>query len=834
MKRKDITYLIILILTGLMIILVTVGPNNIYGSETDWLSQHWALPEYFRTLFYKTGNLFPNFAPNLGAGQNIYNFSYYGLLNPIILIAYLLPFVKMIDYIIISSIIIVLLSAVLFYKWLKNNRYSSQIAFISAFVFMLANPIIFHSHRHIMFINYIPFIILGLMGIDKYFNSNKKWLLILSVFLLIMTSYFYSVGGLITIGLYGIYKMFADSIDVKSFVFRLLKMIGVMLVGVLMAGILLMPTIGIIVNGRGQAINNINVASLFLPKINDDSLLYTPYSLGLTAISVVGLIHGYFSKSKKTILLSLMLSIIFFVPLFVYLLNGMLYVRYKVLIPFAPLIGLLIAKFLKRVFEENVSLVPLVFGSLIVGMINFKVNQETLVYFLDILILFISLFSYYRFKKETLIIIPIIVVALINSFSANVNESFVTRERYKNEFNNSKQELINKTIESDFNYYRFNNLDATLSTSNKIYHPNYFQTSLYSSTYNNDYNEFYYEVFKNAIPYRNRVITAQSSNILFQTLMGVKYLGTSGTEPIGYELINGNSEFKIYKNESVFPLAYATNKIMNIDDYNKLEYPYNLEPLLTGVVANDNTNYTFYSKIKKIELDYFSKIGNNIEIEKNDGNYYITASKKDYIDLDVTNLKKDQILIIKFDLLNNPRCSSGDIVININGVRNVLTCREWIYHNRNYSFEYVISSNDIIDNLKIEFAKGIYEISKVETYILDYNEIKGINNEIDQMEIDMNKTQGDYLYGNIKVSNNGYFVTTIPYDEGFTITLNGKEVIPEVVNEVFLGFPVEKGNYKVVIKYESPLFKEGVFISGIGIISYIGIIIFDNRKKSCK
>lgn len=56
MKRKDITYLIILILTGLMIILGTVGPNNIYGSETDWLSQHWALPEYFRTLFYKTGN----------------------------------------------------------------------------------------------------------------------------------------------------------------------------------------------------------------------------------------------------------------------------------------------------------------------------------------------------------------------------------------------------------------------------------------------------------------------------------------------------------------------------------------------------------------------------------------------------------------------------------------------------------------------------------------------------------------------------------------------------------------------------------------------------------
>ena len=48
-------------------------------------------------LFYDTKDLFPNFAANLGAGENIYNFSYYGLYSPIILFSYLLPFVQLQD-----------------------------------------------------------------------------------------------------------------------------------------------------------------------------------------------------------------------------------------------------------------------------------------------------------------------------------------------------------------------------------------------------------------------------------------------------------------------------------------------------------------------------------------------------------------------------------------------------------------------------------------------------------------------------------------------------------------------------------------------------------------
>ena len=89
-------YIPYLLLTGLTLFFcrMFVGRYGIFGAKVDWLSQHSVLPDYFRQQFYATGKLFPEFAANLGGGQNIYHFAYYGLYSPLILPSYLLPFVK--------------------------------------------------------------------------------------------------------------------------------------------------------------------------------------------------------------------------------------------------------------------------------------------------------------------------------------------------------------------------------------------------------------------------------------------------------------------------------------------------------------------------------------------------------------------------------------------------------------------------------------------------------------------------------------------------------------------------------------------------------------------
>ena len=87
-KKKDFLAILFYIITYILIYTCITKNNYIFASKIDFSIQHYVIPEYFRNLFYQTKDIFPDFAPNLGSGQNIYYLSYYGLLNPIIIISY--------------------------------------------------------------------------------------------------------------------------------------------------------------------------------------------------------------------------------------------------------------------------------------------------------------------------------------------------------------------------------------------------------------------------------------------------------------------------------------------------------------------------------------------------------------------------------------------------------------------------------------------------------------------------------------------------------------------------------------------------------------------------
>ena len=162
----------------------------------------------------------------------------------------------------------------------------------------------------------------------------------------------------------------------------------------------------------------------------------------------------------------------------------------------------------------------------------------------------------------------------------------------------------------------------------------------------------------------------------------------------------------------------------------------------------------------------------------------------------------------------------------INGITNLLTCETWEYPNENELFHYVISGESL-DTLNIEISKGTYEITDIEVYMLDYDLINDIN-DITPFNIKNISDKG--LKGDIKVSSDGYFITTIPYDEGFTIKVNNKLVKPEIVNKAFLGFKLEKGDYQINIYYKAPLFEVGKIITMLSSIIFCALIITEIKK----
>ena len=373
MKRKDSLFYFFIVSYGLLFVLLLMENNYVFGSKVDWFSQHTVISDYFRKIFYETGSFIPNFVFNLGSGQNIYNFSYYGLLSPIILISYFFPFLEMDIYVMIASVILYILSGIVCFKFLKCNKFSRNKCFFGSLILLTLSPITFHFHRHIMFVWYIPFLLLAFMGVDRYLKKFKSDLLMISIFLIIMTNYYYGFCSIITILVYGIYKM----LEFKQFCFsNILKASIRVIIPIVMASIILLPTIYVILNGSRGGMSSVSLLNLFLPDFSE--VFYDPYSMGLIGLFLISAI-GIMSTKKKNIAnmyLGISLLIFSMVPIFMYVMNGFLYVRGKVLIPFCVLYIYSFLKFIDYLVSSRINIKRFFLSTLLFVVLILMLNYE--------------------------------------------------------------------------------------------------------------------------------------------------------------------------------------------------------------------------------------------------------------------------------------------------------------------------------------------------------------------------------------------------------------------------------------------------------------------------
>ena len=830
--KNDIISVLTLIIISLVIVLILVNFTNFFGSKVDWLSQHIMFPDYLRKLFYDTGDFFPNFAFNLGGGQNIYNISYYGLFNPIILISYLLPFVSMITYIQFSMIVCLIVSIIFMYYFLRR-RFDSKISFVSTLLFLTAGCFIFHLHRHIMFVDYMPFLLMALIGVDKYFDKKKISLLVISIFLMILTSYYFSVVGLVCVLLYGIFRYIEDKknekITVKDFFKEGFKYLFIMFIPVLISCVLLLPTASALLSGRTATNKDISLLELLIPNFDISNTLYSAYSLGLSAIFIIALIYGIVAKKREVKVISIIFSILLVFPIFDYIFNGGMYLNGKAFIPLLPLAILLISYFLKNVFNNKSKLKISIFISLIIAVINllvfvYKSEYLCLLFVVDMVLLVIIILISLKFKKKMILYAYLGILSLIIVIPTNFSDIFVTKEFYDTLDYEETSSKVKQVLDNDNSFYRMSDQSVKLDKSNYIYDVDYYTGSIYSSLSNSYYKDFYNNLINNEFIYRSYGMLTGNNNIFYNFYMGNKYLLNSSNNMLGYERVSDG----IYRNEDVLPIGYSTSKIMSLDEYKSLNYFEKLDAYLNYAIVDGDYSDSYVKKVREYVPDYNVLESKNLSIEEDNGKYFIKASKDNKLVVKLNNVSDSDILLLRFKMLYDNKCSEDDSYITINGVSNKLSCRRWKYHNNNYKFEYSLSG----DTLEITFSEGKFRLTDFDMALYDYNDLVSINDEISPFVIDRDKTKGDVIEGNIDVKDDGYFKLSIPYDKGFEIYVDGKKTSYGVVNKSFIGFKIDEGNHDIRIVYTSPLFKEGLVISGVGLVLFVGTGVYYRKKKS--
>ena len=824
------------------------GRYGVFGSKVDWISQHSVLPDYFRQQFYNTGQLFPEFAANIGGGQNIYNFAYYGLYSPVVLISYFLPFVKMSDYMMAVGVISLLAAVLLFYKWLLRRGITSRLSFLTALLFLLSGPMIYHSYNQIMFVNYMPFLCLAFLGVDRYFEKQKAGLYTISVFLMILTSFYFSIGGMFALVLYGIYRYsegkekLGENIKILGFVSDGFRFLLPMLTAVLMSAVLLVPTAMALVGGR-EGGHKTALSALLIPEIPIFRVVYTPYGIGLTTLAITVLITGLTYQKLYEKFLHIACIVILTVPLFAYLLNGGLYIRDKVMIPFLPLLCYLIATYLEKQKRREISFwagaLPFLLTIVLVymGREQGKYSEYLDWVLVDALVMLVCYPIFYWKKFDwVLIVVPIGFLALYGVVLHKSADKMIEPAFYEEVTNKQIRTEIEELTEKENGFYRMEQSGTTSENAanlNRIWNMQQYVSSIYSSSYNPAYQKFRTETFLVEQPFRNVLMQSVTENPIYQKLMGIKYI-LSEQEITGYQQEKKVGDVTVYKNEEVLPIAYVTNQMISEKAYEDLAFPYSQLAFLrfaVGKSVNDtgNPKEVLNSQVKETGAEI--PIEDTQAIEKVEDGYHIKSKEIQNVKLKISEeAQKEEILFVQFELKNYKR--SKDVSVWLAGVKNKLSAGSHIYYNGNTTFTYAVNLKAGQTEVNLGLGAGNYEIRNLRCYIGNTDEsLKTLCQS--EFRVDKAQTKGNRIVGSVDGVKDGYLITSIPYDEHFEVKIDGKDVKYEKVNTAFLGVKMPDGTHEVEIVYHAPGLKMGKVLSVTGLLLLAGMMLW-NKKKAYK
>ena len=72
---------------------------------------------------------------------------------------------------------------------------------------------------------------------------------------------------------------------------------------------------------------------------------------------------------------------------------------------------------------------------------------------------------------------------------------------------------------------------------------------------------------------------------------------------------------------------------------------------------------------------------------------------------------------------------------------------------------------------------------------------------------------------------------SIPYEDGWTLYVDGKETDIEILYDTFMGATLSEGEHEIELVYHVPGLKIGAIISGISLALTITYLYFERKKR---
>ncbi len=142
-----------------------------------------------------------------------------------------------------------------------------------------------------------------------------------------------------------------------------------------------------------------------------------------------------------------------------------------------------------------------------------------------------------------------------------------------------------------------------------------------------------------------------------------------------------------------------------------------------------------------------------------------------------------------------------------------------------YGESNIINIASTEDEITIYVGFSSYADIAFNVYEIDHGKFVEAYEYLKNYKMDITTYKESVIEGNITLDDDMYVYTSIPYDEGWQVYIDGERIKSEKMADTLLIFPCESGTHKIRLEYHPPYMGVGSAIS----LSTLGIIIINQK-----
>lgn len=848
-KIKDNRFILLTFLLGFTILLIVFIMKGMYpfGKRQIMIIDSWHqyFPVFKELQSRLTGHGSLLYSWNSGLGTNFITMIGYYAMSPLNILSVLCPVEYLREFFWVITLVKIALAGTFFSIYLKKLHNINDLSITVFGLLYTFSGFMAGYYWNIMWLDAVALLPLLILGLNYVVKDSKFLLYTIVLGITIFSNFYMAIFICIFIFIY-FFVLYFSEYGFKTIRHLLLKVMEVAIysiLGIFLAGIALLPIFYGMSRAYAQSSYNPSEIKIYnsLLEIMNNLLIFNKATIvdGLPNIfsGILGLtllVLFFMNKAIRTrikylyggllgfLLLSLNINMLDFAWHGFHFPNQVPY-RFSFVVSFV----IITMAYQTFVHINDVNLSDLRNAGLIFIVylfINDAIYRDTVDYKLFyvsgafILVYLLIFYLYKKNRRTRFLLIVITVFVLLEGFIIYTESSKIGKSSSRTYYypNITEIEEIKTYLdEVDNDFYRMEIYPK--HTVNDPIHYDFKGISQFASTVNANVNEFTKFMGMPSEPGSN-TISYEPSTPALNGMFNVKYLISKNGEVKepneGYDLDYETEELRLLKNKFYLPLGFMVD-----------EAALDLDEEIVSVFDRQTEFYQlatgFDEKFYKL-LELKSKRLNNITIDTEKGVRYsyrnVDEDRKGTVRINYAIEEEDQYYLY---FLNQNK----DLDVTVNDVTITYDVAEGLIVDLG-----ILKAKDKIEvSFSVNaMAKGYFDLGIVsfdeivfEKYVDALNKEPLIIESFDERSIK----------GSVNAIENGYLYTSIPYEEGWKVKVNGEKVDTYEYQNALLAIPISKGNNVIEFSYIPKGLIIGTLMT-LGSIFLIVLLTVWNAKKN--